>query len=156
MVTHSAGIALWRCGGGGDVEVLLVHPGGPFWTGRDEHAWSIPKGEFDPAFEDPAECARREFAEETGTELPPSAELTLLPVVKASGKHIHAFLVRGEFDPAKLRSNTTEVEWPPRSGRRITIPEIDAAAWVPLAGAERYLHKGQAPLVGLIGSALDR
>ena len=159
MVKHSAGIALWRTGDGGSVEVLLVHPGGPYWRGKNEHAWSIPKGEFDPHREDPEQCARREFAEELGTGLPAETELIELPVIKASGKHIHAFLAAGDFDSSSVRSNTTEVEWPPRSGQLIMIPEVDAAAWIRLDEAVHYLHKGQAGLVdgmvALLGNRVD-
>jgi predicted NUDIX family NTP pyrophosphohydrolase len=150
MVTHSAGIVLWRSGDDGEPEILLVHPGGPFWSGKVEHAWSIPKGEFDPVSEAAEECARREFAEELGTALPTAVDPVPLAVVKASGKHIHPFLVEGDFDPSRLVSNTTEIEWPPRSGRRVRIPEVDAAAWVRLAEAERLLHKGQAGLPALV------
>ncbi|NNE96186.1 MAG: NUDIX domain-containing protein, partial [Acidimicrobiales bacterium] len=125
-----------------------------FWRGKNEHAWSIPKGEFDPEGEDSCDCARREFTEELGTALPDNAELVALPIVKASGKHIHPFLVRGDFDPATLVSNTTEIEWPPRSGRRLTIPEVDAAAWFTLEDAVDYLHKGQGPLVRAIAQEL--
>ncbi|MBT8241105.1 MAG: NUDIX domain-containing protein [Acidimicrobiia bacterium] len=154
MVKHSAGIALWRTGEGDSVELLLVHPGGPYWKGKNEHAWSIPKGEFDPQREDPEECARREFAEELGTEVPLHTELIELPVIKASGKHIHSFLAPGDFEPSSLRSNTTEIEWPPRSGHRIVIPEVDAAAWIRLDEAVHYLHKGQARLVDHVVASL--
>ncbi len=154
MVKHSAGIVLWRMGEGNAVELLLVHPGGPFWRGKNEHAWSIPKGEFDPEMEHAADCARREFAEELGSELPPDAALTELAVIKASGKHIHPFLVRGDFEPSTLRSNTTEIEWPPRSGQTITIPEVDAASWFQLGQAARFLHKGQSRLVEIASQAL--
>lgn len=155
MVTHSAGIVLWRSGEDGEPEILLVHPGGPFWSGKDEHAWSIPKGEFDPEVEDAEDCARREFAEELGTALPSAVGLVPLAVVKASGKHVHPFLVPGDFDPSSLVSNSTEIEWPPRSGRRLTIPEVDAAAWIRLADAERSLHKGQAGLAALVRSEVE-
>jgi predicted NUDIX family NTP pyrophosphohydrolase len=154
MVTHSAGIVLWRRGDDGNPEILLVHPGGPFWRGRNDHAWSIPKGEFDPAVENAQACARREFAEELGTAVRTAASAVPLGVVKASGKHIHPFLIRGDFDPSSLVSNTTEIEWPPRSGRRMTIPEVDSAAWIRLADAERLLHKGQAGIVALVRSEI--
>ncbi len=150
MVKHSAGILMWRSDPDGDPEILLVHPGGPFWAGKNDHAWSIPKGEFVPDEEAPVECARREFAEELGSALPGDAELTALPIVKASGKHIYPFLIRGDFDPATLASNTTVIQWPPRSGKELSIPEVDAAAWVRLDEAEKYLHKGQAKLVELV------
>jgi predicted NUDIX family NTP pyrophosphohydrolase len=156
MVKHSAGIALWRFGEGNAVELLIVHPGGPYWRGKNEHGWSIPKGEFDPELERASDCARREFAEELGSDLPPRSVLTELEVIKVSGKHIHPFLVHGDFDPSALRSNTTEIEWPPRSGKTITIPEVDAARWVKLDHAARFLHKGQSGLVALTTRALAR
>ncbi len=150
MVKHSAGIALWRVGEDDAVELLIVHPGGPYWSGRNEYGWSIPKGEFDPQMENASDCARREFAEELGSKLAPDAVLTELPVIKAAGKHIHPFLVNGDFEPSRLQSNTTEIEWPPRSGRRIVIPEVDAATWVRLDKAARFLHKSQSKLADLV------
>ncbi len=146
---------LWRAGADG-AEILLVHPGGPYWRGKNEHGWSIPKGEFEPGREDAEACARREFEEELGSPLPADAAMTALAIVKASGKHIYPFLVNGQFDPASLRSNTTEIEWPPRSGKRIIIPEVDAAAWIPLDQAQRFLHKGQAKIPGLIEAKLTQ
>jgi predicted NUDIX family NTP pyrophosphohydrolase len=154
MVSHSAGIALWRSGSDDSIELLLVHPGGPYWRGKNEHAWSIPKGEFDPELEDAASCALREFAEELGSELPTDASLIELPVIRASGKLIHPFLTEGDFETAALSSNTTEIEWPPRSGQKITIPEVDVAAWIRLEEAVPYLHKGQARLVDHVRTAL--
>lgn len=150
MVKHSAGVVVWRLNPDGDPEILLVHPGGPFWAGKNDHAWSIPKGEFVPGEEAPVDCARREFVEEMGSVVPGGGELIALAVVKASGKHIHPFLTRGDFDPANLASNSTVIEWPPRSGQELTIPEVDAAAWVRLDEAERYLHKGQAKVAELV------
>lgn len=132
-----------------------MHPGGPFWKGKNQHSWSIPKGEFELGDEDPEACARREFAEELGSQLQDDAELTALAIIKTSGKHIYPFLVNGNFDPATLQSNTTEVEWPPRSGERITIPEVDAAAWIRLDDAQGFLHKGQAKIVPLVVSELE-
>ncbi|MFW2380407.1 MAG: NUDIX domain-containing protein [Acidimicrobiales bacterium] len=154
MVKHSAGIALCRTADDGSTELLLVHPGGPYWNGKNEHAWSIPKGEFDPDLENAVDCARREFSEELGAELSLDGGLIELPVLKASGKHIHPFLAEGDFEPGSLQSNTTEIEWPPRSGQRIVIPEVDAAAWIRLDEAIKYLHKGQARLVDAVASAL--
>ena len=146
---------LWRKGVHG-VELLLVHPGGPYWQGKNEHGWSIPKGEFDPVTEDPETCARREFHEELGSPLPADEPMTALAIVKTSGKHIYPFLLQGDFEPTSLRSNTTEIEWPPRSGKRITIPEVDAAAWIPLAEAQRFLHKGQAKIPVLVLAELEK
>ncbi len=141
---QSAGVLLYR-GVGEAVEVLLVHPGGPFWAGKDEGAWSIPKGEFDAA-EAAADAARREFAEETGVTL--NGEfVALAPVRQPSGKVVHAFAVAGDLDVASIASNTFELEWPPRSGRMQSFPEIDRAAWFTLEEARRKIVKGQRPIL---------
>ena len=130
---------------GSAVEVLLVHPGGPFWTKKDEGAWSIPKGEF-AADESPASAARREFVEETGID--PGADLVpLAAVAQSRAKLVHAFAVEGDLDPATIRSNTFELEWPPRSGRTQSFPEIDRAAWFTLHEARRKIIKGQRPIL---------
>ena len=137
---RSAGILLYR-GAAADLEVLLVHPGGPFWARRDDGAWTIPKGEFTDD-ESPLAAACREFHEETGgvVEGPFHA---LQSVTLAGGKRVHAFAARGDFDPAKLVSNTFTIEWPPRSGRMRTFPEVDRAAWYTLNDAARKLHPVQ-------------
>ena len=141
---YSAGVMLFRRRGGG-LEVLLVHPGGPFWARRDERAWSIPKGEFDGA-EAPEAAARREFAEETGVTL--TADLVALsPVKQSRGKTVHAFAAQGDVDPEAVRSNAFELEWPPRSGRMQAFAEIDRAAWFPLDEARRRIVAGQRPLL---------
>jgi predicted NUDIX family NTP pyrophosphohydrolase len=142
---HSAGILLHRAGNRGR-EVLLVHPGGPFWARKDLGAWSIPKGELADG-EDPRLCAQREFAEETGTRLPEGALDDLGEVRLRSGKHVTAFAVEGDLDPATVRSNTFEVEWPPRSGRRQAFPEIDRAEWFGLDEARERLNPAQAEFV---------
>ena len=141
---ESAGIILYRRGDAG-LEVLLVHPGGPFWVRRDEGAWSIPKGEFaDP--EPAEEAARREFAEETGIAL--TAPLTPLPpIAQSRAKTIHPFAAERDFDPSQLRSNLFEMEWPPRSGRMREFPEVDRAAWFGLAEARVKLNPAQAAFV---------
>ena len=141
---QSAGVILYRFGNAG-LEVFLVHPGGPFWARRDDGAWSIPKGEFaDP--EPAEEAARREFAEETGWAL--TTPLTPLPPIEQSrAKTIHPFAARADFDPAQLRSNVFEMEWPPRSGRMATFPEVDRAAWFSLEDAQRKIIAGQKPLL---------
>jgi predicted NUDIX family NTP pyrophosphohydrolase len=142
-VKKTAGILVFRrrerC-----VEIFLVHPGGPYWKSKDTHAWSIPKGEF---VDEPAEAAaRREFHEETGQVAPGS--LAALPLIRGSGKEIHAFVVESEApDPAAVRSNTFELEWPPKSGRTQRFPEVDQAAWFPLAQARAKIHKGQQALL---------
>jgi len=148
----SAGILLHRAGAGGR-EVLLVHPGGPFWARKDLGAWSIPKGELDDG-EDPRACARREFAEETGTALP-DGDLEDLGAVKLkSGKQVHAFAAEGDLDPETLLSNTFELEWPPRSGRLQTFPEVDRAGWFDLDTAREKLNPAQAAFVDRLEALL--
>jgi predicted NUDIX family NTP pyrophosphohydrolase len=152
--TRSAGILLHRQGTGGR-EVLLVHPGGPFWARKDVGAWSIPKGEFDEG-EDPRACALREFAEETGTLLPDAALEELGSVRLKSGKTVLAFAVAGDLDPEVVRSNTFELEWPPRSGRVQSFPEIDRAEWFGLQEARARLNPAQAELVDRLEALLER
>ena len=154
MATRSAGILLHRDGIGG-TEVLLVHPGGPFWARKDLGAWSIPKGEVDEG-EDPRACALREFAEETGTRLPETALDDLGSVKLKSGKLVLAFAVAGDLDAATVRSNTFELEWPPRSGRRRQFPEIDRAEWFGLDDARAKLHPAQSELVDRLAALLER
>ena len=154
MATRSAGILLHRDGIGG-IEVLLVHPGGPFWARKDLGAWSIPKGEVDEG-EDPRACALREFAEETGTRLPETALDDLGSVKLKSGKLVLAFAVAGDLDAATVRSNTFELEWPPRSGRRRQFPEIDRAEWCGLDDARAKLNPAQSELVDRLAALLER
>ena len=143
MPKQSAGLLLYRRRR--TLEVFLVHPGGPFWAKKDMHAWSIPKGEFG-AGEDPLQAARREFVEETG--LNPEGTPTALPPLKQpGGKIVHAWAIEGDCDPAAIASNSFSLEWPPRSGRMQEFPEIDRAAWFPLAVAREKIHKGQAALL---------
>jgi predicted NUDIX family NTP pyrophosphohydrolase len=142
MARRSAGILLHRDGPDGR-EVLLVHPGGPFWARRDDGAWSIPKGEYTDD-EDPRAAARREFEEELGSALPGDAELRELGEVKQkNGKLVVAYAVPGDLDTSTVDSNTFEMEWPPRSGRRQTFPEIDRAEWFGLAQAREKLLPAQ-------------
>ncbi|MEM7322400.1 MAG: NUDIX domain-containing protein [Actinomycetota bacterium] len=152
---HTAGIALHRVQDGVD-EVLLVHPGGPFWAGKDEHAWSVPKGEFDPSAEAPIDAAAREFTEELGHP-PPETDRSRwreLPSFRAGRKTLHCWLVDGDFDTTTIASNEFEMEWPPRSGSTARFPEVDAARWFPIEVAATKLHKGQRPLCELILDAL--
>lgn len=150
---QSAGLLLYRRRDGGSVEVFLVHPGGPFWARRDDGAWSIPKGEQGPD-EAPLEVARREFAEETGAS-PPVGPCTPLPAVRqAGGKTVQAFAVEGDLDPAAVRSNTFTMEWPPRSGRQGTFPEVDRGAWFDLDTARTRLLAGQRPLIDALATLL--
>ena len=142
---RSAGIVLHRDGARG-LEVLLVHPGGPFWAKKDLGAWSIPKGEYEPD-EDPLACALREFEEETGTRLDAAELVELGTVVQKAGKEVSAWAVRGDLDPATVRSNTFTMEWPPRSGRRQEFPEIDRAEWFALDEARAKLVPAQAELI---------
>jgi predicted NUDIX family NTP pyrophosphohydrolase len=142
MARRSAGILLHRAGRGGR-EVLLVHPGGPFWAKRDDGAWSIPKGEFDDG-EEPLSAALREFEEEIGSALAHVGELTELGEVRQRNrKVVSAWAAEGDVDAAAVRSNTFEMEWPPRSGRRQSFPEIDRAEWFPLARAREKLIEAQ-------------
>ena len=149
---HSAGILLYRKRATG-TEVLLVHPGGPFWARRDDGAWSIPKGEFD-ASESAEAAARREFAEETGIALT-NALTPLPPVVQSRAKTVHAFAGEGDVDPANVRANLFEMEWPPHSGRMQSFPEIDRAAWFTLAQAHAKIVAGQRPLLDALREWLD-
>jgi predicted NUDIX family NTP pyrophosphohydrolase len=150
--TRSAGILLHRQGIGGR-EVLLVHPGGPFWARKDLGAWSIPKGEVD-GDEDPRACALREFAEETGTRLPDAALEDLGSVTLKSGKLVLAYAVAGDLDSAAVRSNTFELEWPPRSGRTQAFAEIDRADWFDLTTARAKLNPAQAEFVDRLEALL--
>lgn len=151
-MADSAGIVLHRQGPRG-TEILLVHPGGPLWASKDEHGWSIPKGEYDPTGEDAEAAALREFAEETGRAVPDGPRRAL-PTFRAGRKRITAWLVAGDLDPNEVRSTCFEMEWPPRSGRIQEFPEVDRAAWFTLDDAATKLHKGQNPLIRLIDEAL--
>jgi predicted NUDIX family NTP pyrophosphohydrolase len=141
---RSAGLLLYRLRGGSP-EVLLVHPGGPFWARKDLGAWTLPKGEPAPG-EEPLEAARREFREETGFS-PEGPFLPLPPVRQRGGKEVLAWAVAGDVDPSALRSNTFSLEWPPRSGRRAEFPEVDRAAWFGIEAARERILPGQAPLL---------
>jgi predicted NUDIX family NTP pyrophosphohydrolase len=143
MTKRSAGILMYR-GEGPTLEVLLVHPGGPFWAKKDAGAWSIPKGEYDD--QDPLAAAMREFAEELGSRPPQdvAAYLDLGGVTQPGRKTVRAFAVEGDLDPAAFASNTFEMEWPPKSGRRQSFPEVDCAAWFSPAEAAVKILPGQA------------
>lgn len=161
MPNPSAGILLYRRATshelpatGSAIEVFLIHPGGPFWAKKD--LWSIPKGEYAPE-EDPLAAARREFQEETGSpllaQLPRERFLPLGSIRQPGGKQVTAWAVEGDFDPRTLVSNTCLVEWPPRSGRQMEIPEADRGAWFPLADARAKIFRGQEALLDRLLSA---
>jgi predicted NUDIX family NTP pyrophosphohydrolase len=147
-------VLLYRRTDDGGCEVLLGHMGGPFWAKKDDGAWSIPKGEYDPG-EDALVCARREFEEELGSPVP-AAELVALGEVRTSGKVLTVWCAEGDLDAAACRSNTFQLEWPPRSGRMQEFPEIDRAAWFPLAEARAKLVKGQLPYLDRLLSLTER
>jgi predicted NUDIX family NTP pyrophosphohydrolase len=142
----SAGILLHRSRNG-EREVLLVHPGGPFWARKDAGAWSIPKGEYADG-EDPRACALREFEEELGSALPAGTELTDLGTVRQSGgKVITAYAAAGDLDAGSITSNTFTIEWPPKSGRTQEFPEVDRAEWFGLDEAREKINPAQAALL---------
>ena len=142
MAKRSAGILLYRVARGAP-EVLLVHPGGPFWARRDAGAWSIPKGEYEPG-DDPQTCALREFEEETGAALPPGELIDLGDVKQKGGKVVSAWAAEGDLDADAVRSNTFTMEWPPRSGGTVEFPEIDRAGWFGVEAAREKLVAAQA------------
>ena len=142
MAKRSAGILLYRVKHGAR-EVLLVHPGGPFWARRDAGAWSIPKGEYEHG-DDPRTGARREFEEETGAALPPGELIDLGSVKQKGGKVVSAWAAEGDLDADAVRSNTFTMEWPPRSGQEVEFPEIDRAGWFGVDAAREKLVAAQA------------
>jgi predicted NUDIX family NTP pyrophosphohydrolase len=144
MATTSAGILMYRHSGAG-IDVLLVHPGGPFWRNRDLGAWSIPKGELEEG-EDPEAAARREFAEELGLEATGPLR-TLGQVRQRGGKTVLAYALQGDLDVSTARSNEIAIEWPPRSGRMIFVPEIDRAEWFGLPLARQKILASQQPFL---------
>lgn len=146
----SAGLLLFR-NPGPDLQVFLVHPGGPFWARKDEGAWSIPKGEFADG-EDPLDAAKREFKEETGFEVA-GEFLPMVPLRQPSGKTVHAWAVQGEVDASAIRSNTFSIELPKGSGKMREFPEVDRAAWFSLPEARRKLLKGQVPFLDQLARA---
>jgi predicted NUDIX family NTP pyrophosphohydrolase len=146
---RSAGLLLYRTGSGegsGELEVLLVHPGGPAWARRDDGAWSIPKGEYEND-EDPLAAARREFAEELGSPAPGGDETELGEVRQKSGKVVTGWAVAGDLDVSDITSNTFTMEWPPRSGRMREFPEVDRAQWFTADEARAKLNPAQVPFI---------
>jgi predicted NUDIX family NTP pyrophosphohydrolase len=145
MPKLSAGLLLYRVRDG-IVEVLLGHPGGPFWARKDDGAWSIPKGEYTDG-EDPWAAARREFAEEIGAAAPGGPRIDFPPLKQPSGKVVTAFAVLGDLDLSDVHSNTFELEWPRGSGRIRVFPEVDRVGWFPVAQARIKLLKGHRPFL---------
>ena len=149
----SAGILLWRRRQG-RLEVLLGHPGGPFFAGKDADHWTVLKGEFDPE-EDPLAVARREFEEETGHEAPNGPAVELGDIRQKSGKRVLAWAIEGDLDPETTASNTFEMEWPPRSGRTSEFPEIDRVEWFELGEARVKIKAAQAAFLDRLERALE-
>jgi predicted NUDIX family NTP pyrophosphohydrolase len=153
MPRRSAGIALYRRSQP-ELEVLLVHPGGPLWARRDAGVWSIPKGEYEDG-EDPAAAARREFAEELGSPVPEGELIDLGEVKQRSGKLVRAWAVAGDLDATTITSNTFALEWPPRSGRTREFPEVDRADWFTLEEARARVNPAQVPLLDRLEQAVS-
>jgi predicted NUDIX family NTP pyrophosphohydrolase len=141
----SAGLLMYRRDGDGELQVFLAHPGGPYWHGKDAGAWTIPKGEYDPP-DEPLAAALREWAEETGFDASPPF-LPLGEVSLKSGKRITAWAFEGDCDPSRLRSNTFEIEWPPKSGRLQGFPEIDRGQWFTPDKAREQINPAQAAFI---------
>jgi len=150
---RSAGIVLWRRGDDGSLEVLLGHPGGPYYVNKDVDVWSILKGEYDNS-EDPLTVAKREFFEECGHDAPDGPTLALGEIRQKGGKLVVAWALEGHLDPASASSNTFPMEWPPRSGRTIQVPEIDRVAWFDLETAREKLKAAQHPLLDRLVDAV--
>jgi len=155
MPKLSSGLLLYRRTGD-DVEMLIAHPGGPIWARRDAGSWSLPKGALLDATEDLLAAARREFEEETGMRPPDAQAIDLGEVRMRSGKVVRGWAIEGDMDPSTLHSMRVEVEWPPRSGRIISVPEIDRVVWAGPAEAQRRLNQAQAGFVGRLLQALAR
>jgi len=152
MTKLSAGILMYR-GEGPSLELLLVHPGGPFWAKKDRGAWSIPKGEYDEG-EEPLVVAKREFEEELGSAAPAGDYIALGELKQPSRKVITAFAVDGDLDPSTLESNHFAMEWPPKSGKMQSFPEVDRAAWFTPDEARKKILPGQAPFIDRLLIAL--
>ena len=153
MPRISAGLLMYRIKDGA-IQVLLAHPGGPYFVNKDEGAWSIPKGEPEPD-EDLLLTAQREFEEETGLK-PTGPFIPLQPIQQKGGKIVHAWAVEGYCDPTTFKSNTFTMEWPPKSGRQMEFPEIDLAEFFDLATARKKIKAGQAALIEELERVLQR
>ncbi len=157
MASRSAGLLLYRHALDGAVEVLLGHMGGPFWARKEAGAWTLPKGEYEPGAEEPHAAALREFAEELGTPAPDGSagpDLELGTVRQRGGKAVTAWARRADLDVSTIVPGTFELEWPPRSGRLATFPELDRVAWLTLADARRLVVPAQAELLDRLADAL--
>ena len=152
MPESSAGIVLYRRTGA-KAEVLLVHMGGPYWAGKDEGAWSIPKG-LTESGEHPLVAAKREFEEETGGQVPAGDYINLGAFQYSSGKTVTAYAIEGDFDLALFKSVTFSLEWPPRSGKRQSFPEADRGGWFKLSEAKKKVVRGQAPILAALEAHL--
>jgi predicted NUDIX family NTP pyrophosphohydrolase len=147
MVKTSAGLLLYRSGDDGSVELLLVHPGGPYWEGKDLHSWSLPKGEYEPS-EDAEHAAVREFTEELGQPPPDGPRIDLGELRQSSGKRVRAWAILAQdFSPAGLSSNEFEMEWPPHSGMTKQFPEVDRAEWMGVDPARERIVRGQTEFI---------
>ena len=155
MGATSAGLLLYRISPDGAVEVLIAHPGGPFWARKDDAAWSVPKGEYQPD-EDPLVAAYREFEEEVGLAAPDGQAALLGELRQPGGKRVSVWALEADLDITHSSSNTFELEWPRGSGRIREFPEVDRVEWMSVDQAERKLVKGQAPFLGLLGELLGR
>lgn len=148
----ASGILLFR-NLGKEIEFFLVHPGGPFWKNKDAGSWSIPKGEFDDD-EEPLRAAQREFEEETGVAIK-GTFIELKPVKQKSGKMVYAWACEGDIDHTIIRSNTIKIEWPPRTGRFIEIPEVDRGGWFNYESAKQKMIPGQVPILEELRQLLE-
>lgn len=154
MPKLSAGILLYRTNKDDALEVLLVHPGGPFWKNKDAGAWSIPKGEYQEG-EDPFAAALKEFTEETGVTLKPQNAIELGQIQQKGGKRVTAWAIEGDLDPNAIQSNTFTLEWPPRSGKQEKFPEADRAAWFSPADAREKINQAQRELIDRLEEILS-
>jgi predicted NUDIX family NTP pyrophosphohydrolase len=150
----SAGILLYRCQGVAPREVLLVHPGGPFWAKKDLGAWSIPKGEYEPG-EEPLAVAEREFEEELGKPTPRGMRVDLGELDQSRAKRVRAWAIEGDLDVEDSTSNTFDLEWPPKSGNLVAFPEVDRAAWFDVGEARIKIHPGQVEFLNRLDEAIS-
>jgi predicted NUDIX family NTP pyrophosphohydrolase len=154
MPRLSAGLLLYRFDDEAQIEILLVHPGGPFWAKKDDGVWSIPKGEYD-AGEEPLDAAEREFEEELGQPAPGGARIDLGELDQSRVKRVHAWAIEADFDAENIVSNSFEMEWPPKSGTLSEFPEVDRAGWFSVLMAQRKLLPGQVGFLDRLAAALS-